>query len=62
MKPVGLGTLKAKPTAFRTNKPPTTLARYFPDTAEMFSLAPREIDGVFGLPVAFRVCECVYFI
>lgn len=34
----------------------------FPDTAEMLSPAHREINGVSGLPVAFRGGECVYVI
>lgn len=34
----------------------------FRDTAEMLSPAHREIDGVFGLPVAFRGGEYVYVI
>lgn len=42
--------------------PPKMHAHPFPDTAEMLSPAHREIDGVFGLPVAFRGGECVYVI
>lgn len=42
--------------------PPKIQAHRFPDTAEMLSPAHREIDGVFGLPVAFRGGECVYVI
>lgn len=40
--------------------PPKIHAHRFPDTAEMLSPAQREIDGVFGLPVAFRGGERVY--
>jgi len=41
---------------------PNTQPPHFSNTAEMFGPAQREIDGVFGLPVALRVCECVGFI
>lgn len=42
--------------------PPKIHTHCFPDTAEMLSPAHGEIDGVFGLPVAFRGGECVYVI
>lgn len=62
---VGLGTWKGLVAACKTHTPPpppNTHAHYFSDTTEMFSPAQREINGLFGLPVALRVCECVCFI
>lgn len=59
----GWGAHRAMPAPRKTNSPPLKIhAHRFPDTAEMLSPAHREIDGVFGLPVAFRGGECVYVI